>query len=216
MRIEEIIEEIRAVLDEKDALREEALKLTREIVRLSGDTVKAVHRGDFESAQKRLDEAGKRVGELREKLARHPDLYYTGYVQSAHQEYVEASLLFHYVQGKPFPGPGELGIPEADYALGVGDFIGELRRYFLRLLIDGDVESAERVYRDMEEVYNALMELEYPKGLVNVRQKQDQARHIIERTLEDLTRAKLSKALEEKLGKVLSALAPEGSPGNEG
>ncbi len=51
----------------------------------------------------------------------------------------------------------------------------------------------------MENVYNALMTLEYPKGLVNIRTKQDQARHILERTLEDLTRAKLNKKLEEKL-----------------
>ncbi len=215
MGIEGIIKEIMAVLDEKDVLREEALRLTREVIRLSGDAVKAVHRGDFESARKQLDEAREIVKKLREKLARHPDLYYTGYVQSAHQEYVEATLLLHYVLGEPFLGPKELGVPEADYALGIGDFIGELRRYFLRLLIDGDVEAAERVYGDMEGVYNALMKLGYPKGLVNVRVKQDQARHIVERTLEDLTRAKLSKALEEKLQKVLEA-ALEGDPEDEG
>ena len=213
MEIEGIIDEISAVLDEKDALREEALRLTREVVRLSGDTVKAVHRGDFETARKRLAEAGRIVEELRKKLSAHPDLYYTGYVQSAHQEYVEATLLLKYVTGEPFPAPSELGVPEADYALGIGDFIGELRRHFLRLLIDGDVEKAERVYGDMEEVYNALMRLEYPKGLVNVRVKQDQARGIVERTLEDLTRAKLSKALEERLGKVLDALGSEGESG---
>ncbi|MEO2152468.1 MAG: haloacid dehalogenase, partial [Thermococcus sp.] len=56
---------------------------------------------------------------------------------------------------------------------------------------------------EMERVYNALITLEYPKGLVNVRGKQDQARYTLERTLEDLTRAKLNKSLEEKLEKAL-------------
>jgi len=55
----------------------------------------------------------------------------------------------------------------------------------------------------MESIYEELMTLEYPKGLVNIRQKQDQARYILERTLEDLTRAKISKALEEKLKEAL-------------
>jgi len=59
MEIEEIIESIRKVLDEKDSLREEALKVTREIVRLSGDAVKAVHRNDLNLAEERLSEAGK-------------------------------------------------------------------------------------------------------------------------------------------------------------
>ncbi len=47
MSIEEIVETIREELDEKDLLREEALRITREIVRLSGDTVKAIHRGGY-------------------------------------------------------------------------------------------------------------------------------------------------------------------------
>ncbi|AMQ17766.1 translin family protein [Thermococcus peptonophilus] len=199
MSIEEIVETIREELDEKDLLREEALRITREIVRLSGDTVKAIHRGDIPTARARFEEVEKKVEELKEKLKDHPDLYYTGYVQTAHQEFVEAALLLSYVMGKPYPTPWELDVPKADYALGLGDFIGELRRYFLLRLLEGDIEAAERAYREMENVYNALMTLEYPKGLVNIRTKQDQARHILERTLEDLTRAKLNKKLEEKL-----------------
>ncbi|ASJ03230.1 haloacid dehalogenase [Thermococcus profundus] len=199
MDLEDIVEAIRRELDEKDALREEALRITREIVRLSGDTVKAIHRGDIPTARARFAEAEERVRKLKEKLRNHPDLYHTGYVQSAHQEYVEAALLLSYVTGESYPHPGELDVPKADYALGLGDFIGELRRYFLLRLLENDMERAERAYREMERVYNALMTLEYPKGLVNVRTKQDQARHILERTLEDLTRAKFSMRLEEKL-----------------
>ncbi|WP_297500117.1 haloacid dehalogenase [Thermococcus sp.] len=206
MEIEEIVEAIRAELDEKDSLREEALKLTREIVRLSGDTIKALHRGEIESAEERFRSAGEKVKELWEKLKYHPDIYYTGYVQNAHQEYVESALFLSYVTGKPYPGPNELGIPKADYALGMGDFIGELRRYFLLRLLGGDLAGAEKAYREMERTYNALMTLEYPKGLVNIRQKQDQARYVLERTLEDLTRAKLGRELEGKFEALLEKL----------
>ncbi|WP_297438405.1 haloacid dehalogenase [Thermococcus sp.] len=199
MELKEIIAEIREVLDGKDSLREEALRLTREIVRMSGDTIKALHRGEVEKAVGRLKLTREKVEELRKRLNDHPDLYHTGYVQSAHQEFVEASLFFAYMTGRDFPSPQELGVPYADYALGIGDFIGELRRHFLLLLLEGNLEGAEETYRFMEEVYEELMTLEYPKGLVNVRQKQDQARHVLERTLEDLTRAKLNRGLEEKI-----------------
>ncbi|ASJ07025.1 translin family protein [Thermococcus pacificus] len=206
MELKEIIAEIRKVLDEKDSLREEALRLTREIVRLSGDTIKALHRGETEKARERLKVAREKVEKLKEKLREHPDLYYTGYVQSAHQEFVEASLFFAYMTGSEFPSPAELGVPHADYALGVGDLIGELRRHFLLLLLDGKLDEAEKTYRFMESVYEELMTLEYPKGLVNVRGKQDQARGILERTLEDLTRAKLNARLESRLRNAVEAL----------
>lgn len=198
-----IIGEIRRVLDEKDALREEALRLTREIVRLSGDAIKALHRGDVKTAEERLNLAEGRVRELKRMLEHHPDLYHTGYVQNAHQEFVEATLFFCYITGKDFPTPEDISVPHADYALGIGDFIGELRRHFLILLLGGKITEAEEVYRFMEKTYEELMILEYPKGLVNIRQKQDQARYIVERTLEDLTRAKLSKSLEERLERVM-------------
>ncbi|BAD85096.1 DNA-binding protein translin homolog [Thermococcus kodakarensis KOD1] len=199
MELKEIIDGIRRTLDEADSAREEALRLTREVVRLSGDAVKAIHRNDLETARQRLKSAQQLVEMIRESLKPYPMLYYSGYVQSAHQEFVEATLLLAYREGREFPSPWDLGVPEADYLLGLGDFVGELRRHFLLLLIDGKVEEAEEVYRFMEELYGELMTLEYPKGLVNIRTKQDQARHILERTLEDLTRAKLNKRLEEKL-----------------
>ncbi|AEH24706.1 translin family protein [Pyrococcus yayanosii] len=199
MRIGEIVEVLRTRLDEKDELREEALQITREVVRLSGDAIKAMHRGELKRARERLERAGQLLGELKKKLRNHPDLYFTGYVQSANQEFVEAQLLYHYLTDRDFPGPDELGVPPQDYILGLGDFIGELRRHFLILLMEGDLRGAEEVYRFMEETYEELMTLEYPKGLVNVRQKQDQARYTVERTLEDLVRAKLNKDLERKL-----------------
>ncbi|AJC72125.1 haloacid dehalogenase [Thermococcus guaymasensis DSM 11113] len=199
MRIEDIIERIRKKLDEIDGAREEALQMTREIVRLSGDAVKALHRGEVDKARERLKVARSLVEELRNLLSPYPMLYYSGYVQSAHQEFVEANLLLAYLTEEELPSPWDLGVPEADYLLGLGDFIGELRRHFLHLLLRGEIDKAEEVYRFMEKLYGELMTLEYPKGVVNVRAKQDQARYVLERTLEDLTRAKLNKSLEEKL-----------------
>jgi len=199
MGLEEIIEDVRRVLDEKDSAREEALKRTREIIRLCGDAIKASHRGDLDAARERLENARREVAELGAVLSGHPDIYFTGYVQTAHQEFVEAALFLSFLSGEEFPSPDDLGVPPTSYILGVGDFIGELRRHFLMRLLDGDVEGAGKVYSLMQDTYDVLMTLDYPKGLVNIRVKQDQARRVLERSLEDLSRARLSKALEDKL-----------------
>ncbi len=209
MRVDEVhalIEELRRELDAEDELREKTLKLTREVVRLSGDAVRALHRGDMATAREKIDEGMKKVSEIREMLRDHGNIYFTGYVQTAHQELVEAVLLYSYLKGERAPSHRELGIPAADYVLGIGDFIGELRRHFLITLMEGDLEKAEKVFRFMESVYSDLMMLDYPKGLVNVRQKQDQARKTVERTLEDITRAKLERELEDKLKSVLGRI----------
>lgn len=106
MELKEIIDGIRRTLDEADSAREEALRLTREVVRLSGDAVKAIHRNDLETARQRLKSAQQLVEMIRESLKPYPMLYYSGYVQSAHQEFVEATLLLAYREGREFPSPG--------------------------------------------------------------------------------------------------------------
>ncbi|AIF69791.1 hypothetical protein PAP_06995 [Palaeococcus pacificus DY20341] len=203
MDISKIIGEIIEALDKKDEMREEALRITREIVRLSGDVIKALHRKNFDLAEERLRKAEELVRSLKQLLEAHPDIYYTGYVQTAHQEFVEATLFYCYLKGIEFPSPKELEVPEGDYALGLGDLIGELRRHVLLSILEENLDEAERTYRTMEHIYEEIMRLDYPKGVVNVRQKQDSARKLVERTLEDLTRAKLTKKLEDKIGEVL-------------
>lgn len=141
-------------------------------------------------AGEKLGEAGELVGELGGMLEGHPDLYFAGYVRNAHQEYVEALLFYNYVSGMEFPWPRDVGVPEAQYLLGLGDFIGELRKYFLEILVKGDLERAEEVYRSIKDLYDELSILDYPKSFVNIRHKQDNARYILERTLEDLIRAR--------------------------
>ncbi len=45
------------MLDEKDKVREEALRTTREIIRLCGEAVRRMHRGEFDEAFKNVTDA---------------------------------------------------------------------------------------------------------------------------------------------------------------
>ncbi|WP_230951527.1 hypothetical protein [Sulfolobus acidocaldarius] len=81
----------------------------------------------------------------------------------------------------------DLGIPDAFYILGIADAIGELRRKTLEHLRKKELEEAEKTYQMMEELYELLWELEYPKALVpNLRQKIDAMRRVLEETHHDI------------------------------
>lgn len=187
-----VIKKIKKVLDKKDELREETLQITRKIIRLSGECIRALHKDELDLATEKLRNAEKLVKKLRKMLKDHPDLYYAGYVRNAHQEYVEALLFYNYINKKDFPLPEEIGIPESHYLLGIGDLIGELRRYFLEKLVKNDLDEAEKICNSIKNLHDELLIFDYPKGLINIRHKQDRARYILERTLEDLARAKTS------------------------
>ncbi|MCK4366981.1 MAG: haloacid dehalogenase, partial [Thermoplasmata archaeon] len=72
--LEEIIEGMEARLDEKDAVRELALKSSRTIARLAGDVVRRIHLG--EDVRDLLREVRDRNGELSSALRDHLDIYY--------------------------------------------------------------------------------------------------------------------------------------------
>ena len=72
--IEALSEEIRSRLEAKDRAREEAIKLAREVIRYSGQSVKAIHRREFEITMERLRMARVKLTELGEVLDPYPDL----------------------------------------------------------------------------------------------------------------------------------------------
>lgn len=87
----------------------------------------------------------------------------------------------------PLGGPEDLGIPETYYVSGVADAVGEMRRTVLELLRRNRIEEAEELYKVMDEMYEMLWRLEYPKSLVpGLRQKIDMLRKILEETNHDL------------------------------
>ena len=203
MDLVSIVDEIKEKLDEKDRIREKVLVTTREVVRCCRESINRLHRKDFVVAEERLGNAETNVKNLRALLNEHPDIYYSGSIQTANQEFAEALLFYDYLKKLEFPSPDDLEIPDIDYLLGLCDLVGELRRHVLLLLMDENPEEAKNTYRFMEGLYEEVMSAEYPRGLINIKQKQDAMRFVVERTLEDLTRAKLTKELETKIENIL-------------
>ena len=191
---------IRAVLDIKDAVREEALRQSRELIRLSATTVRSIHRHEFENAQQGLQEAAQRAAEIIALRESHPDIYYAGYAQDALKEYAEASLLLALVQGQPLPSFTDLNIEVPAYLNALCEAASECRRHILDLLRNGDTDRAEQLLADMDDIYYLLVTFDYPDALTGgLRRSVDTLRAVLERTRGDVTITAIQRELEEAL-----------------
>jgi len=195
-----VADAIRAVLDIKDAVREEALRQSRELIRLSATTVRSIHRHEFENAQQGLQEAAQRAAEIIALRESHPDIYYAGYAQDALKEYAEASLLLALVQGHPLRSFTELNIEVPAYLNALCEAASECRRHILDLLRNGDTVRAEKLLADMDDIYYMLVTFDYPDALTGgLRRSVDALRAVLERTRGDVTITAIQRELEEAL-----------------
>ncbi len=195
--LDEVISEIEGRLDEKDEVRELAIKSSRTIARLAGAAIQGMHRGD--EVQGPLQETHEEVLKLRSLLDGHPDLLHAGFVENAMQEACEASLFHSILQEADLPTPKECGVTDTAYLLGLGDVVGELRRCALTALHHGEVADASHFLERMERILDVLMRFDYPTALVALKRKQDIARSLIEKTRGEVAVAARSHELSKKL-----------------
>ena len=203
-RAQERIEEIADLaLDEfrrKHELREQAIRVSREVVRASANAIRAVHRGELAQARELVETAGAHVRETRETLVGHPDLYFTGYTQDAQKEYAEARAVLAFIAAEELPGPGDIGVETPAYLNGLAEAASELRRCILDALRRGDDSRVEELMAAMDDVYNILVVMDFPDALTSgLRRTTDQLRGVLERTRGDLTMTLRQRRLERLL-----------------
>jgi translin len=177
------IETVSKILDEKDRVREEAIRFVREIVRMSGDLVSSLHGKNVEDAVKIMASLRARKTEFLSLLSKHPDLLYSGLAYNALSEYAESIIVYHLVVEGRMPSFEEIDVPVPAYLQGLGDAVGELRRHIVELLDSGRVEEATYYFRIMEAVYESLKRLDYPDAITpGLRHKVDVAARLVEDT----------------------------------
>ncbi len=205
-----LAEQARGFFSEKHAARERALQLSRSTTQLSSTAIRAVHRNEYDEARGLIESAKDRVAEMKDIQENHPDIYYTGFVQDAQKEYVEANATFAFITGAPLPYPEELGISYGAYLNGLGETIGEMRRYLLDSLRRADVSRCEELLDLMDHVYTELFTMDFPEAITGgLRRTTDAMRGILERTRGDLTTALRQQSLEERLTQLWSRVAGE-------
>ena len=196
LQLERVEAWARSELDRKNGAREQALRWSRDLVRTCANSIRAVHRHEFAAAAELLAQANALNEQICGALAEHADLYWTGYVQDAQKELAEACCTFALVNENPLPDPIALGIAPAAFLNGLGEAVGELRRFLLDLLRRGEADSCERLLVAMDDIYGLLVTLDYPDALTGgLRRTTDNTRGILEKTRGDLTLALRQEAL---------------------
>lgn len=180
--------------------REEALRISREVVRTSANAIRATHRGEFDQARSLLEDAAGLVGQIKDRLSGHPGIFYAGYVEDAHKEYTEAKATLAFTEGSTLPGPGSLGVGAASYMNGLAEAASELRRFILDSLRRDDFSRCEALLETMDEVYSLLVTVDFPDAITRgLRRNTDMLRGVLERTRGDLTLALRQRRLEQRL-----------------
>ena len=191
----------------KFTAREKALPKSRAAIRLCANAIRAAHRGEFAQSDKLLTEAGGLLRDMALDLREHQDIFYAGFVADAQKEYAEAALTSALMQRQPPPTPDVLGVEWAPYLNGMGEAVGELRRYILDRMRQGRLEGCEELLADMDEIYSQLITLDYPDAITgNLRRTTDAVRGILEKTRGDLTLAVSQERLNSAMNRVHESL----------
>jgi translin len=198
--LENIAAKLRPYFTTEDEAREKALRSCRQVIRYSADAIRAVHRQEHDKAKQLLDSAHELLQELNHDLARHGKLLHSGFIHDAQKEFAEGCITLALIAGEDLPKPRALGVSNAAYLDGLGESVGELRRYILDSLRRDDFSHCEELLTIMDEIYGILITMDFPELLAHgLRRTTDAVRGIIERTRGDLTVSLRQKKLEKKL-----------------
>jgi len=209
--LDSIADRLRQSLTAIDQAREKALPISREVIRHCSRAIRAMHRQEFGPAKELLQSAQKLLKEVDQTVANHNELNHAGFILDAQKEFAEGSTLLAMVTGQQLPHPNELGIDSAAYLNGLGEAVGELRRYLLDNMRKGDLSRCEELLSAMDDIYNTLVTIDFPDTITGgLRRTTDMVRGVLERTRSDLTLVMRQKDLENSLEKFEGNLQQKG------
>ncbi|MDE2853806.1 MAG: haloacid dehalogenase [Chloroflexota bacterium] len=207
--LSEICNAIREDLERRNAARDRAIVLSRQLIRHCSECIRAIHRRNWDGADAKLADVEAGAAELRAVVQEYPDLYHTGYTQDALKEVAEAFITRAIISGGPLPSAAALNIESATYLKGLGEAATELRRFILDIMRreDGHSAEAERLLNAMDEIYDQLVTFDFPDALTHgLRRQTDVVRGVLERTRGDLTQSLRQQKLQDALQRLENEL----------
>ena len=165
---------------EYDSLREEVIKKSRDVLKLSKLIIYAVHRDELDKAAKLVKEIEQELKKLDTIAAKKDKLKFEGSYKVAVQEYVEALLYYYFVKEGTIK---DLKVDPAYFVAGLGDLPGELNRRAVFLAGKGKVDEVIAIRNVVDEIYGELLEFDLRDN--ELRKKVDAVKYEL-RKLEDL------------------------------
>jgi translin len=198
--LDSIGEAIRQSFTDKDSAREQVLPLCRDVIRHSSKAIRAVHRQEFDAAKEILDSAEGLLSQAKKATSGHEELENTGFFRDAQKEYSEALITLALVTGSQVPSPKKLAVEYAPYLNGMGEAVGELRRFILDGIRREDFSRGEELLEAMDDIYSVLVTMDFPDAITGgLRRTTDMVRGVLEKTRSDLTLIMRQNKLETRL-----------------
>ena len=207
MSIDQLVGACVSQIEASHAAREQAIRASRELIRSCANSIRAAHRAEFAEAERLLGEAGAIAERLAGATAGNPDIRFAGYTQDALKEFAEAHLVLAFLAGREPPPAAAIAVEPAAYLNGLAEAASELRRAILDGLRRGETERGEALLQIMDDVYSALVTVDYPDAVTGgLRRTTDALRAVLERTRGDMTAAirqdQLVRAMRELEGRL--------------
>lgn len=196
----DLSEGVRSILDARFAAREKAITESRKVIRAAANAIRALHRSDWDDADRLISESGSRLEDIVTTLSDNPELLSHAVVHDAAKEYAEARISQAVFTGSHIPSFEDLGIDPVPYLHGLGEAVGEMRRRMLDLLRAEQLEGAEQLLEHMDGIVDQLAQIDYPDGMTNgLRRTTDVSRSLVERSRSDLTTTVVQERLRQDL-----------------
>lgn len=172
-------EDMRKALERFDALREDLIKLSRDILKFSKAAIYEIHRNSISSAESNLKNVKKIISKADGLLKKEPLLGSVGAYNEALEEYVEACCYLGFMKDDKLLTAKDVGVATQVYLLGVCDLVGELVRKAINSSIDSDYKTAKKIKDFVADVYAELMMFDFRNS--PVRRKFDSIKYGLEK-----------------------------------
>jgi translin len=198
--LDAVIASIDDALGAANQAREAALPACRRAIRAAGSSIRAVHGLDPARAAALAAECEAAIRQAQDLVAPFPALAQAGYLHDAEKEFVEARAVAALVSGERVPAPDELRVSPTAWMRGLAEGASELRRHLLDRLREGDLDRGEALLGRMDDVYAALVLIDYPDAVTNgLRRTLDALRAVLERSRGDVTTTVLQTRLQRAI-----------------
>lgn len=198
--LEKLEKDFKDFFDSIDRAREQSLKLSRDITRLSSRAIKKLHQNDFEQSRKLLHQATTLLLSARKTVVKFPEIQYAGFLHNAEKELIEGLIFYSILKENSLFIPDFKIFDRISFLHGLCEAIGELRRNVLDRIRRNEIDSLENTLSLMDDVYYFVSCFDYPDVITrNLRRSLDVLRSIVEKTRADITLILQQKSLETKL-----------------
>ena len=196
--IKKRIERVLKDYEELDSIREDIIRLNREILNNAVIANRLIASGDMEEARKHILRGLEFYSAAQSKISgveRIEDrLFLYRILDEGLKELVEAILMYNRLTNDSLGLDLLSKVSNKVFIEGLFDYTGELRRKFLGYLLEGELDKAREIVDELNSLYDVLsIFIVKSYYLRDFRRRLDQLRSQLIRSLEDLANALYSR-----------------------